>query len=80
MRHLQRTGLAIEWLEKLLTDMANDMMPAWFMHAIHAAELIALVKAEATRVGGVADDRPVQIPNTLAKLGGKAVLEQCQAE
>ena len=27
---------AIEWLEKLLTDMANDKMPAWFMHAIHA--------------------------------------------
>jgi hypothetical protein len=25
---------AIEWLEKLLTDMANDKMPAWFMHAI----------------------------------------------
>jgi hypothetical protein len=29
---------AIEWLEKLLTDEANDRLPSWFMHAIHAAE------------------------------------------
>ena len=71
---------AIEWLEKLLTDMANDMMPAWFMHAIHAVELMALVKAEAAQFGGIADHRPDQIPNTLAKVGDKAVLEQCQAE
>ncbi len=28
----------------------------------------------------VADQRPVQIPNTLAKMGDKAMLEQCQAE
>jgi len=25
---------AIEWLEKLLTDMANDRLPAWFMQSI----------------------------------------------
>ena len=66
---------AIEWLEKLLTDMANDMMLAWCMHAIQAAELMVPVKAEATEAGGVADHRPVQIPNTLAKVGDKAVLE-----
>jgi hypothetical protein len=71
---------AIEWLKKLLTDMANDMMPAWIMHAIQAAKLMALVLADATRVGGVADHKPVQISNTLAKVGDKAVLEQCQAE
>ncbi len=40
---------ATEWLEKLLTDMANDKMPTWFMQAILAAELMALVKAEATQ-------------------------------
>ena len=38
---------------------------------------MALVKAEATQAGGVADHRPEQIPNTLAKVGDKAVLEQC---
>ena len=71
---------AIEWLEKLLTDMANDRLPGWFIQAIQAAELMAMIKAEATKVGGVADHRPVQIPNTLAKVGDKAVSEQCQAE
>ena len=60
---------AIEWLEKLLTNMANAMMPAWFMQAIQAAELMALVKAEATQAGGVADHIPVLIRNTLAKWG-----------
>ena len=66
---------AIEWLEKLLTDMANDMMPGWFMQAIQATELMALVKAEAARESRVADHRPVQVPNTLAKVGDKAILE-----
>ncbi len=50
------------------------------MQAIQAAELMALVKAEAKREWEVADHIPVQIPNTLAKMGDKAVLEQCQAE
>ncbi len=56
------------------------MLPAWFMQTIQAAELMALVKAEAAREGEIADHRPVQILNTLAKVGDKAVLEQCQAE
>ncbi len=37
---------AIEHLEALLTDMANDMMPGWFMQAVQSAEPMALVKAE----------------------------------
>ncbi len=41
---------------------------------------MALVKAEATREGGVAKHSPVQIPNTLSKVGDKAVMEQCRAE
>ena len=41
---------------------------------------MALVKVEASQAGGVADHIPIQIPNTLAKVGDKAVLEQCQAE
>ena len=59
----------------LLTDMANDKLPTWFMQAIQAAELMALVKAEAKLTGGVADHKLVQVPNTLAKVGDKAVLE-----
>ena len=54
--------------------MANGKMSAWFMEAIQAGELMAVVKAEATHVGGVADHKPVQIPNTLAKVGDKTVL------
>ena len=41
---------------------------------------MALVKAEATHAGGVADHGPVQIPSTMVKMGDKSVLEQCQAE
>ncbi len=71
---------AIEWQEKLLSDMANGRLSAWFMHAIQAAQLMALVKTEAKREGEIADHMPVQIPNTLAKVGDKAVLEQCHRE
>ena len=41
---------------------------------------MALVKAEAAAKGKVADHRPVQIPNTLAKVRDNALLEHCQAE
>ena len=41
---------------------------------------MALVKAEAKLTGGVADHTPVQVPKTLAKVGDKAVLEQCHAD
>ncbi len=41
---------------------------------------MALVKTEAKRSGDIADHMPVQIPNTLSKVGDKAVLEQCQAD
>ena len=41
---------------------------------------MALVKAEKKETETVADQRPVQIPNTLAKVGDKAMLEQCQTE
>ncbi len=54
---------AIQHLEAILSDMANDNMPAWFMQAVQSAELMALDK--------VADHRPVQIPNTLSKVGTK---------
>jgi hypothetical protein len=57
--------------------MANNKLPGWFIQAIQTAELMALVKAEVAAEGKVADHRPIQIPNTLAKVGDKAVLEQC---
>ena len=50
------------------------------MQAIQAAELMALVKAEKKETQTVADHRPVQIPNTLTKVGGKAMLDHCHAE
>jgi hypothetical protein len=71
---------AIEHLESLLSDMANDKMPGWFMRAVQSAELMALVKVEQKKADKVADHMPVQIPNTLAKVGDKAMLDQCQAE
>ena len=34
----------VEHLETLINDMANDKLPAWFMKATQAAEVIAIVK------------------------------------
>ena len=46
---------AIQWLEMLLTDMANNKLPS--MQAIQAAELMTVVKAETKLTGGVADHK-----------------------
>ncbi len=46
---------AIQWMESLLTNMANGRLPAWFMQAVQAAELVAMVKTEAKVAGAVAD-------------------------
>ena len=45
------------------------------MHAVQAAELMALVKAEKKSAEKVADHKPLQIPNTLTKVGDKAMME-----
>jgi hypothetical protein len=34
----------LEHLKLMVSDMANDKMPAWFMQATHAADVIAIVK------------------------------------
>jgi len=65
---------AVEHLELLLSDMANDKMSGWFLQATHAADVIALVKGEKEPTVKTSDHRPVQIPNTLTKVGDKAVL------
>jgi hypothetical protein len=54
--------------------MANDKMSGWFMQATHVANVIALIKGEKEATMKKADHRHVQIPNTLAKVGDKAVL------
>ena len=64
----------MEHLELLISDMANDKLPVWFMRATQAAEVIAIVKREAERAGAKADHRPVQVSNTISKLEDKAAL------
>jgi hypothetical protein len=66
---------AVEHLELLLSDMANDKMPGWFMRVTQAADVIALVKGEKEQRVKTTDHMPVQIPNTLTKVGDKAVLQ-----
>ena len=39
-----------------------------------------MVKGEAQRTGSTTDHRPVQFPNTICKIGDKAMLEQYQAD
>ena len=69
---------AVEHLELLISDMANDKMHAWFMRATQDAEVIAIVKREAEEQERTAEHRPVQVPNTISKLEDKALLEQYQ--
>ena len=69
---------AVEHLELLICDMANDKLPTWFMRATHDAEVIAIVKKEAEEQGRTSYHRPVHIPNTISKLEDKAVLAQYQ--
>ena len=64
----------MEHLELLISDMANDKLPAWFMRAHHDAEVIAIVKREAVEQGRTTDHMTVQMPNTISKLEYKAML------
>ena len=63
-------------METLISDVASEKLPALFMQATQSAEVIALVKGEAHRSRAAADHIPVQIPNTISKVGDKAMLEQ----
>jgi hypothetical protein len=73
---LESANEAVEHLETLMRDMANDNLPAWFMRVTHSAEVIAIVKREAEVQGRTADHRPFNVPNTISKLEYKAVLAQ----
>jgi len=62
-------------MELPLSDMANNKMPGWFMQATRAADVIAIVKGEKeTTSRETRDHRSVHIPNTIAKVGDKAIL------
>ena len=65
---------AVEYLELLLSDMANDKMPGLLMQATQAADVIANVKGKKETMTETTDQRPVQILNTITKVGDKAVL------
>jgi hypothetical protein len=38
------TDEAVEHLDTLLSNIANDKLPRWFMQATHASNLLAIVK------------------------------------
>ena len=76
----ESTDEAVEHLETVIIDMANDKLPAWFMHATQSAKFIALVKGEAQRTRAIANHRPVQILNTISKVGDKVMLQKFQAD
>ncbi len=70
---------ATDHRESLISDMANDKALGWFMQAMQAADLIAIVKNKTT-TRALADHRPVGIPNTLSKIADRAMLQLFQAE
>jgi len=59
--------------------MANDNIPAWFMQAMQAADLIASVK-DGTFSGAFRVTLAERIADTLSKIAYKAILQQFQAE
>ena len=58
---------AIEHLEDLISDMANDELPPWFMHAMQGADMMAIIKADRTTQHAI-NHRPKVVPNTLSKI------------
>ena len=67
---------AIETLENLIIEMANDKLPPWFVQAMQGAWLLGIVKEE-SRNGYTGDHKHVVIPNTLSKVAYKAMLAEC---
>jgi hypothetical protein len=73
------TDTSIENLEDLITKMANDKLPPWFMQVMQGAELLAIVKGE-SRQENKDDHIPVVLPNILSKVAAKAMLVECQED
>ncbi len=61
----------VEHLEMLITNITNDKVLTLFMQAVQSAELIAIMKSESMEEGEKADHMPVQVPNTINKVGDK---------
>jgi hypothetical protein len=70
----EATDEAVEHLETLISEMANDKLTAWLMRSTHASKVKAIVKREAEADGRKADHMPDQVPNTISKLEDKAML------
>jgi hypothetical protein len=70
---------SIEYLEDLITNMANDSLPPWFMHTIQGADLMAVIKMEA-RAGRTVGHRLVVVPNTLSIIADKVMMQKCKEE
>ena len=70
---------SIEHREDMITDMANDMLPLWFMHDIQGADLMEIIKTEA-RAGQRTDHIHVFVPNTLNKIAVKAMMHGCKED
>jgi hypothetical protein len=66
---------AVENLGKLVSDMANDKFPPWFMQVMQGADLLAIVKTEGSERRKV-DRIPVVVPNTISKVADKAMVKE----
>ncbi len=63
----------VENLEKLISDMANDKLPPWFMQVMQGADLLAIAKTKGQE-SRKAHHRPVVVPNTISKVADKAMV------
>ena len=70
---------ALELMNGLATDMVNDRLDPWFMRALQASNLVALVK-KIPEDGGTPDYRPVACPESFSKAVDKAVLKDMMNE
>ena len=63
----------------MATDMVNDRLDPWFMRALQASNLVALVK-KVPEDGSTPDYRPVACPEAFSKAVDKAVLKDMMGE
>ena len=69
------TYTTVENLEKLISDMANDKLPPWFMQVLQGEDLQAIMKTE--RQGSrKADYTPEDVPNTILMVADKAMVKE----
>jgi hypothetical protein len=73
----------MENLERLVSDMANDRLPPWFMQVMHGADFLAIVETEGNG-SRKADHKSFIVPNTISKVADKAMAKKfeeiCKSE